>query len=223
MIASRGRLARRLQSSATTLPMRPPAALRTPARGSLRREAARKAFHVASVALPLLVWLLPRATATAGLLVLAAIAVGVDVARLRFRGARYHFLRLTRTMLRPHERRGLAGASYMVLAYAAAIVLFPKPIAVAGMLYNGLGDAAAALVGKRFGRHRTAWGKSWEGFASALAVCLAVGFVVPGITPASALAGALVAALVEFLPLPLDDNLRVTLGGAGAAWVVAVM
>ena len=202
--------------------MRSPEPVRTrPARGSLRREAARKAFHVSSVALPLLAWLLPRATAVAGLVALAVIAVGVDVARLRLRGPRYHFLRLTRTMLRPHERRGLAGGTYMALAYAAAILLFPKPIAVAGMLYNGLGDAAAALVGKRFGRHRTAWGKSWEGFAAALVVCLVVGFVVPGISPASAVAGALVAAAVEFLPLPLDDNLRVTLGGAGAAWAAA--
>ena len=204
--------------------MRPPDAVRArPVRGSLRREAARKAFHVSSVALPVLVWLLPRSTATAGLVALAVIAIGVDVARLRLRGPRYHFLRLTRTMLRPHERRGLAGGTYMALAYAAAILLFPKPIAVAGMLYNGLGDAAAALVGKRFGRHRTAWGKSWEGFAAALVVCLVVGFAVPGIAPASAVAGALAAAVLEFLPLPLDDNLRVTLGGAGAAWAAAMM
>lgn len=204
--------------------MPPAEAVRTrTARPSLRREAARKAFHVASVALPLGVWLLPRSTATAARVGLARIAVGVDVARLRLRAPRYHFLRLTRTMLRPHERRGLAGGTYMALAYAAAILLYPKPIAVAGMLYNGLGDAAAALVGKRFGRHRTAWGKSWEGFAAALVVCLAVGFAVPGIAPASALAGAVAAAVLEFLPLPLDDNLRVTLGGAGAAWAVAAM
>ena len=86
------------------------------------------------------------------------------------------------------------------------------------MLYNGLGDAAAALVGKRWGRHRTAWGKSWEGFAAGLATSLAVGMVVPGISPAGAMAGALAAATLEFLPLRLDDNVRVTLGGALACW-----
>ena len=62
--------------------------------------------------------------------------------------------------------------------------LNPKPVAVAGMLYTGLGDASAALVGKRFGRHRTSWGKSWEGFAAGLATSLAVGLAVPGISPA---------------------------------------
>jgi dolichol kinase len=184
---------------------------------------ARKAFHVSSVALPVLAWVLPRPTAAAGLVALALVSVVVDFTRLQFRWARYHFLRRTRVLLRVHERRGFAGATYMAAAYAAAFLLFPAPLAVAGMLYNGLGDASAALVGRRFGRHRTAWGKSWEGFAAALVVCLAVGFAVPGIAPAAALAGALAAAVLEFLPLPLDDNLRVTLGGAGAAWAVSYL
>ena len=204
----------------------PPAVSSTPRANPVpgfRREAARKLFHVASVALPLLVWMVPRPVAQPVLASLAATALAVDLARLRLRAPRYHFLRLTRTMLRPHERHGLAGATYMAVAYAAALLLFPTPIAVAGMLYNGLGDASAALVGKRFGRHRTRWGKSWEGFAAALVVCLAVGLLLPGIPVRAALVGAAAAALLEFLPLPLDDNVRVTLGGATAAWAATLI
>ena len=189
-----------------------------PRTGGIRRELARKAFHLSSSSLPLLAWVLPRPWAQALLVGLAAVGVGVDVARLRVRPVRYLFLRRTRTMLRTHERHGLAGATYMAVAYATAIVLFPTPVAVTGMLYNALGDGAAALVGKRFGRHRTSWGKSWEGFAAAATVCLAVGLVMPGITLPGAVLGALAAATLEFLPLPLDDNLRVTLGGGAAAW-----
>lgn len=187
----------------------------------MRRELARKAIHVSSTAVPLLAWLLPRPAGVALLLTLAAVALAVDVARHRIRPVRYYFLRHTRTMLRPHERRGLAGATWMAMAYAAALLLFPKPVAVAAMLFNGLGDAAAALVGRRWGRHRTAWGKSWEGFAAGLATDLAVGVAMWMLAPAAvplagALLGALVAAAVEFAPLPLDDNVRVTLaGGAG--------
>jgi dolichol kinase len=187
----------------------------------MKRELARKAIHVASTAVPLLVWLLPRPVAIALLVPVAVLALAIDVARHRIRPVRYHFLRHTRTMLRPHERRGLAGATWMAMAYAAAVVLFPRPVAVAAMLFNGLGDAAAALAGKRWGRHRTAWGKSWEGYAAGLAVDLAVGIgmwmLAPGVVSLpAAILGAIVAATVEFAPLPLDDNVRVTLaGGAG--------
>lgn len=193
----------------------------------MKRELSRKAFHLASVVLPLLVWIAPRPLAVAVLVPTAALAVAVDVARLRLRWPRYHFLRLTRTMLRPHERHGLAGATYMAAAYAAALLLFPKPLAVAAMLYNGLGDAAAALVGKRWGRHRTRWGKSWEGFGAALAVNLAVGLAIGALDPrlplAGALAGAVAGAALELAPLPLDDNLRVTLGGGLAAWLASAL
>ncbi|HEU0298159.1 MAG TPA: hypothetical protein VFR37_01870 [Longimicrobium sp.] len=174
---------------------------------------------MASVALPAFAWFAPRPVAMAVLAALAVVAATVDHARLRYRAPRFYFLRATRTWLRGHERHGFAGATYMAVAYALAFAVFPRPVAVAGMLYNGLGDAAAALVGKRFGRHRTAWGKSWEGYAAGLAVSLAVGLAIPGIPLAGAVLGALAAATLEFLPLPIDDNLRVTLGGALGCWV----
>jgi dolichol kinase len=179
----------------------------------MRREIYRKLIHLATVAVPLLVWVVPRPFALAVLGTAVVVALAVEAARRQVRWARYHFLRRTRTMLRPHERHGLAGATYMVIAYLLALLLLPRPLAVAAMLYNGLGDAAAALVGRRWGRHRTAWGKSWEGAGAALAVSLLVGLLIPGVPLAAALLGALAAASLEFLPLPLDDNLRVTLGG----------
>jgi dolichol kinase len=195
----------------------------------MKRELARKAIHVSSTAVPLLVWLLPRPVAIALLVPVAVLALAIDVARHRIRPFRYHFLRRTRTLLRHHERRGLAGATWMAIAYAAATVLFPRPVAVAAMLFNGLGDAAAALVGKRWGRRRTAWGKSWEGFAAGLAVDLAIGVAAWRLAPdavslAAGVLGALIAATVEFAPLPLDDNVRVTLaGGAGIMLGLSLM
>ncbi|HET7322437.1 MAG TPA: hypothetical protein VFI96_08095 [Longimicrobiaceae bacterium] len=189
----------------------------------MTRELSRKLFHLASVAVPLLAWVLPRGAALALLAATAVVALAVEWARFRTRWARYHFLRRTRPLLRPHERRALSGATYMALAYLLAFVLFPEPIAVAAMLYNGLGDASAALVGKRWGRHRTRWGKSWEGAVTALVVNLAVGLLVPGVPPVAAVAGAVAGAAFEFLPLPFDDNLRVTLGGGLFAWLALAL
>jgi dolichol kinase len=189
----------------------------------VRRELYRKSIHVASVAVPLLVWVLPWEV---GMTLLGgAVVVGlvVEWARFPLRWARNHFLRATPHLLRPHERTSIAGATHMAIAYLLALALFPRPIAIAAMLYNGLGDAAAALVGKRWGRHRVRWGKSWEGMGAALLVNLAVGFLIPGVPVAAAILGALAAALLEFLPLPIDDNPRVTLGGGAVAWGVAAL
>jgi dolichol kinase len=193
----------------------------------MRRELARKSFHLSTTLAPLLVWALPRPIALLLLVPAAAVAVTVDLARLRMRAFRYHFLRYTRTMLRHHERHALTGGTWMAISYAVALLVLPKPIAVAAMLFNGLGDAAAALIGKRFGRHRTSWGKSWEGFGAALVTCLCIGlamsYVAPEMSPAGAAAGALAAAALEFAPLPLDDNVRVTLGGGLAAWLFSAL
>jgi dolichol kinase len=190
----------------------------------MQRETARKSIHVASAVVPVGVWLAPRPLAVAALLGIAAVALLVEAARRYSRPVRYAFLRRTRTMLRSRERRGLSGATWMALAYAAAIVLFPTPIAVAAMLFAALGDGAAALAGRRWGRHRLRGGKSWEGFAAGLAVNAAVAVSVAslaaGVPLPAALAGAAAAAVVELLPLPVDDNVLVTLAG-GAAMLLA--
>jgi dolichol kinase len=187
----------------------------------LRDEVVRKLIHVATVAIPVLVWVLPSAAAFALLTVGVVAAVAVEIARSRVRWARYHFLIRTRRLLRYGERRRFAGATYMAFAYFAAFVLFPRPVAVLAMLYNGLGDTAAALVGKRWGSHRMSWGKSFEGAAAAFFVNAALGAAIPGISLAAGLVGAAAAATLEFLPLPLDDNIRTTLGGGVALWAAS--
>jgi dolichol kinase len=184
----------------------------------VRREVYRKSIHIASVALPLLVWLVPRSVAILVLVPAVAVALLIEALRLRFRGPRYLFLRRTRTLLRHRERRRLTGATWMATAYALALLFFPTPIAVLAMLYNGLGDAAAALVGRRWGRHRTRSGKSLEGMGAALVVNLAIGVLIPGILLLPAILGALAAALLELADLPPDDNLWVVLGGGTVVW-----
>jgi dolichol kinase len=186
---------------------------------ALKRELLRKRIHLSTAVVPAAAWLLPRSVSIALLVTAVVAALAIEWSRRRVPWVRYFFLRRTRVMLRGHERRGLAGATWMAVAYLVALVLFPLLVAVAAMLYNALGDAAAAIVGRRWGRHRTRWGKSWEGALAGLGINLAVGVLLPGIGLAAVVLGAAGAAALEFLPLPLDDNLRVTLGGGLALWV----
>jgi dolichol kinase len=186
---------------------------------SLGVELARKAIHAATIAVPIIVWFLPAPLALVLLMVGVVAALAIEWARFELRWARFHFLSRTRRLLRHSERRRISGATYMAIAYLGVFILFPTPVAVAAMLYVAVGDAVAALVGRRWGRHRTGWGKSWEGAGAGFAVNLAVGAAIPGLPPIAALLGAFAASTLEFLPLPLDDNLRVALGGGLAAFV----
>lgn len=185
----------------------------------MKRELARKTIHLATVAVPIAAWWLPPPITVALLSIAVAIAVVVEWARFQVKWVRLQFLRRTRRMLRPHERLRPAGATYLAVSYLLAMLLLPLPIAVVAMLYAGVGDTAAALVGKRWGRHRTTWGKSWEGAAAGAAVNVAIGLAAPGVPAVAAAAGGIAAAALEFLPSRIDDNLRVTLGGGAIAWL----
>lgn len=196
---------------------RPPVNAPPPNHG-LRRELLRKRIHLATLLVPGAVWFLPRGAAIAMLASAVLVALAVEWSRRSLPWARYQFLRRTRVMLRGHERHELAGATHMAIAYFLALLFFPKLIAILAMVYNGLGDTAAAVIGRRWGRHRTRWGKSWEGAAAGFGVNLAAGMAMPEILLIGALVGAVASAALEFLPLPLDDNLRITIGGGLAVW-----
>jgi dolichol kinase len=197
-------------------PTDPLAALRSP---SFLSELRRKAIHLSLIILPLdlLLELLPwprgRAQWTLLLLVLAFGALALDVLRLQEQRVKRLFRDILGGMLREHEELGLLGSTYLLLAALLAVDLFPRPVAAAALGFTVLGDGFAAIVGKAFGRTRI-FRKTIEGAAGGLAACLAWAafLALTGHLPwGVVLAGALVASLAELLPIPLDDNLAMTL------------
>jgi len=182
-------------------------------------EARRKAIHLSFLILPLdllhawLPW--PRTRREFALLfaVLTAVAVTIDVLRLHEQRVRRFFRQFLGELIREHEAFSLLGSTYLLLASLLAIEIFPQPVAAAALGYTVLGDSFGALVGRAYGRHRF-FNKSLEGAAGCLLACCAWAAYVSlfgAVPPGTAVAGALVATLVEMLPIPLDDNLGITL------------
>ena len=68
-------------------------------------------------------------------------------------------------MVRDHERHSLLGSTYVLLASLICAYAFDRPIAIVAMAFIIVGDAMAAIVGRRFGRTKV-FGKSLEGAAS---------------------------------------------------------
>ncbi|MBE9008092.1 phosphatidate cytidylyltransferase [Fortiea sp. LEGE XX443] len=114
------------------------------------------------------------------------------------------------------------------------------PVAVAGIMSMTWGDALAALIGKRFGRHQYQVGssvRSWEGSLAMFLASVTAIFLVLLLLPASflsplsvsvgvkqalltALVSASFATLVEAISPHGTDNLSVPLVGAGVIWIL---
>lgn len=192
-------------------------------------EARRKAIHLSFIVLPLelllrvLPW--PRTHRDFRLLFLAltAVAITIDVLRIHQRRVRTFFRLFFGEMIREHERMSLLGSSYLLLAALIAIEVFPQRLAAAALGFTVLGDAMGALVGKAWGRHRV-FNKSLEGAAGCLVACLLWADVVARVAHVPWLVlgvGAVTATVVEALPIPLDDNLGITLAAGYAMKLVS--
>lgn len=159
------------------------------------------------IAVPVWVYLMPPTPALLGLILATFATVAVDLLRLSDQRLRRFFLRLFRSLIRPHEEEHLLGSTHYMIAALLSVIVFDHGVAIAALAFLVLGDAAAAIVGKRFGTARY-WGKSPQGSAACFLVCFAAGVPLLGSVPL-ALIGALSATVAEALPSPLDDNMRV--------------
>lgn len=196
---------------------------------TLRRELARKTIHVASSVLPIAYALgTPRAALLALFAALGAVAAAVEVARLRSARARALFVRVAGPLLREREHGAWSGASWLLAAYALAVVLFPRAVAVAAMLAAAFGDASAAVVGRSVAAARArrgvtpAGGKTLAGSVACAVVTFAAALLIAALGPIPSAACAVAAAAAErWDRVPVDDNVRVTLAAGGAAWLAA--
>lgn len=203
------------------LPSDPLAPLRSP---SFLTELRRKAIHLSFLVLPLellwqtLPWPRGKTQFRELFLILVVGAVVIDLLRIHDRRVGRFFRTFVGEMIREHERFNLLGSTYLLLAALLAIEIFPLPVAAAALGFTVIGDAFAAIVGKAWGRTKL-MKKSVEGFAGGLVACLAWAsfLALTGqLEWRLVLVGAVVASVVEFLPIPLDDNLGITLSAGYA-------
>ncbi len=173
----------------------------------MRHELQRKSFHLGMIIVPVAVYFLPPTPALLGLIIATFATVAVDLMRLSDHRLRRFFLQLFRPLIRRHEEEHLLGSTHYMIAALLSVVVFDHEIAIAALLFLVLGDAAAAIVGKRFGKPLF-WGKSPQGSIACLVVCFALGWLLLR-SPELAVIGAVTATVAEAMPSPLDDNMRV--------------
>lgn len=169
----------------------------------------RKLIHLAGAAFPLLYLVAPREVVLLFALICLVFVVAIEWGRQRWRPLERLFEWLIGPALRKGEERGPTTGIWSMVAIIVTVLLFRREFAITAMFYAHLGDPAAEIVGRRWGRHRMPNGKSLEGSLGCFAVCVIIGLVCTRILPLSfgvAVVGALTAALAEAAPLPLGDN-----------------
>lgn len=192
----------------------------------------RNVYHVANaVGVVLLVeWILPDDVRwRVGVSVAGALAAWtMEITRRRWPGINDVLMGLFGPVAHPHEATSVNSATWYTTAILVLALFFPLQAGVAGLMVLGLGDPAAAIVGRRFGTHRLANGRSLEGTLAFAAAGFVGAFVAlstwhpaePATLVTRAAAAAVAGAIAELVARRIDDNLAVPLAAAAALTLV---
>ena len=165
---------------------------------SYTSEMIRKGIHLASCRSPSSTTFISRQTALAILIPLTAAFFLADLCGSTTRRAGGSTMRYFGFLLRQHEQnthgRKLTGATYVLLSACLCVLLFPKVIVITAFAILIISDSAAALIGRRFGKHRSS-PNPLEGSSAFFVSALLVVAVAPKIaySPVEYLIGAVTA------------------------------
>ena len=123
------------------------------------------------------------------------------------------------------ERAKISTTTLFLASALITIVVFPRGVAVAALLFLTVGDPIAEIIGVNYGRLKILGGKTLEGTLAGFAACLLAASPLLlvarlDLDPVTLLIGAGAAAVTELLTLHIDDNFTVPIG-SGLAMVAA--
>ena len=187
-----------------------------------RQEVLRKMVHLSSIWMPVALFYLPRMFNVVMFGTFAVLNVLIEIAV--FRGVPYVtplYKKLFGKMAReskPGEFR-FSGAPPMYASACLTALCFSNRVASCAFAILILSDTSAALIGRKWGRHRFSIGKSLEGSLAFLltgwiiAACYCAAGGLTGGTVAVWLAGVALSCIAEFFneQIPLDDNFTIPL------------
>lgn len=110
---------------------------------------------------------------------------------------------------------------FFALGILLTLLIFPNPANSAAIAIFALGDSTASIFGRMYGKRALPFnkGKTLEGSTVGFTFAFLAGAFY--IVPVKAIIGAFVAMLVEYLPLPINDNLvtPIATGAVLALWL----
>jgi dolichol kinase len=189
-------------------------------------EFIRKLLHLSNLVIPFtyLFYFDSKVEALIILLPITLLAFLIEYLRINSISVKNIFDKYLFSMLRNHEKSGkYTGATWVFISSTLSIGIFPKDIAIISLIYMSIGDTAAGLIGRKFGRIKI-YNKTLEGALAGFIVCLIVGLMIDlNLSKTVVAIGALSAAIIEFMPISIDDNLRIPLFSGTVMYVMSIV
>jgi dolichol kinase len=174
-------------------------------------DALREIIHASGLFIPIIAVLFGLVPTVAFILVVAALYSISELLRIRGKNMPFFSL-ITRLAASQSELCQFTFAPlYFAIGILLTLVLFPPPANYAAIAVFTLGDSAASLVGRRISKKPMPFNraKTLEGTLAGFSFALLAAAIF--VNPQIALIGAAVGMLVEYLPLPINDNLLMPL------------
>lgn len=187
-----------------------------------KQELMRKAVHLSSIWMPVSLFYVPRLFNVVMFGAFAILNVLIEIAvyfNIKYISDIYNLLFAKMSRVRSDGRFHFSGAPPMYCSACLTALYFSHRIASCAFTILILGDTAAALIGRKWGNHRLANGKSLEGSLSFLlsGFLIVFAFAWAGHLPLTVILiwqfGVCAACLMELCneQIHIDDNLSIPL------------
>ena len=192
-----------------------------------RDELVRKLIHLCSLSIPIIYYFIDRPEAIIILSFFTFLAVVLDLSRYFHPSIGKVFYKIFGFLLRKHEldskKKNLNGATYVFISALLCVIIFPKIFFITGFSILIVSDSVAALIGRKFGKHKFL-SKSFEGTLAFFISASIVVLFTPKIEGAATeyligIIAAFIGAIVENISFGFaDDNLTIPISIGFTMW-----
>lgn len=199
---------------------------------SLKGEFFRKTIHLASSSIPIGYYFLSKETVLSVIAPLLFLMLLVEFIKYKNEAVYNLYLRYFSFLLRGHEfdsnKFRVNGASWVLIGDIVCILLFPKYIAITGMLLLSLSDSLSAIIGRIYGRKKYATDRSYAGTITFLLVGIIIVFLSPKYIyiPAEYYIGLIavtITTIADSVKLPVDDNFAIPVICSGLLYILYII